>query len=60
MLFVLEFLDLFLPPDIIEACLFVLWRHLEYYLLYCTPTDPKDSLLPGYRGKKTGLDQTLI
>ncbi|KAL1257028.1 hypothetical protein QQF64_012573 [Cirrhinus molitorella] len=34
---------------IIETCLFVIWRHLEFYLLYCTPTDPKDSLLPGYR-----------
>ncbi|KAM3870428.1 nuclear pore complex protein Nup205 isoform 2-T2 [Diretmus argenteus] len=32
---------------VIETSLFVLWRHLEYYLLYCTPTDPKDSLLPG-------------
>nr|XP_020495420.1 nuclear pore complex protein Nup205 [Labrus bergylta] len=31
---------------VIETCLFVLWRHLEYYLLHCTPTDPKD-LLPG-------------
>uniref|UniRef100_A0A8B9L3G9 Nucleoporin 205 n=1 Tax=Astyanax mexicanus TaxID=7994 RepID=A0A8B9L3G9_ASTMX len=30
---------------IIETCLFVIWRHLEYYLLYCTPIDPKDSLL---------------
>uniref|UniRef100_A0A3B3Z9A5 Uncharacterized protein n=1 Tax=Periophthalmus magnuspinnatus TaxID=409849 RepID=A0A3B3Z9A5_9GOBI len=32
---------------IIETCLFVLWRHLEYYLLHCTPTDPKDSLMVG-------------
>ncbi|XP_037539378.1 nuclear pore complex protein Nup205 [Nematolebias whitei] len=32
---------------VIETSLFVLWRHLEYYLLHCTPTDPKDSLLPG-------------
>uniref|UniRef100_A0A8D3BRE2 Nucleoporin 205 n=1 Tax=Scophthalmus maximus TaxID=52904 RepID=A0A8D3BRE2_SCOMX len=32
---------------VIETCLFVLWRHLEYYLLHCTPTDPKNSLLPG-------------
>uniref|UniRef100_A0A8C9YLT5 Nucleoporin 205 n=1 Tax=Sander lucioperca TaxID=283035 RepID=A0A8C9YLT5_SANLU len=32
---------------VIETCLFVLWRHLEYYLLHCTPTDPKDSLMPG-------------
>uniref|UniRef100_A0A8C2I929 Nucleoporin 205 n=1 Tax=Cyprinus carpio TaxID=7962 RepID=A0A8C2I929_CYPCA len=36
---------------IIETCLFVIWRHLEFYLLYCTPTDPKDSLLPSYRGQ---------
>uniref|UniRef100_A0A672LR93 Nuclear pore complex protein Nup205-like n=1 Tax=Sinocyclocheilus grahami TaxID=75366 RepID=A0A672LR93_SINGR len=35
----------------IETCLFVIWRHLEFYLLYCTPTDPKDSLLPGFRGQ---------
>ncbi|XP_063052981.1 nuclear pore complex protein Nup205 [Engraulis encrasicolus] len=39
---------------IIETCLFVLWRHLEYYLLYCTPTDPKDSLLPGYKAASGG------
>ncbi|XP_014866480.1 PREDICTED: nuclear pore complex protein Nup205 [Poecilia mexicana] len=32
---------------VIETCLFVLWRHLEYYLLHCTPSDPKDSLLHG-------------
>ncbi|XP_071371563.1 nuclear pore complex protein Nup205 isoform X1 [Centroberyx affinis] len=41
---------------VIETCLFVLWRHLEYYLLYCTPSDPKDSLLPGasaYRSRLT-------
>ncbi|XP_053318181.1 nuclear pore complex protein Nup205 [Spea bombifrons] len=28
----------------IETCLFVLWWHLEYYLLHCTPSDPQDSL----------------
>lgn len=33
--------------DVIETCLFVLWRHLEYYLLHCTPSDPKDSVMPG-------------
>ncbi|KAM9377048.1 nuclear pore complex protein Nup205 isoform 2-T2 [Pholidichthys leucotaenia] len=41
---------------VIETSLFVLWRHLEYYLLHCTPTDPKDSLLPGaalYRSRLT-------
>ncbi|XP_062246685.1 nuclear pore complex protein Nup205 [Platichthys flesus] len=41
---------------VIETCLFVLWRHLEYYLLHCTPTDPKDSLMPGaslYRSRLT-------
>lgn len=35
------------PLDVIETCLFVLWRHLEYYLLHCTPSDPKDSVMPG-------------
>ncbi|XP_040294299.1 nuclear pore complex protein Nup205 isoform X3 [Bufo bufo] len=29
---------------IIETCLFILWRHLEYYLLQCTPSDGQDSL----------------
>lgn len=29
---------------IIETCLFILWRHLEYYLLHCTPMDSQDSL----------------
>lgn len=33
-----------LTPVIIETCLFILWRHLEYYLLHCTPTDSQDSL----------------
>lgn len=32
------------PAVIIETCLFILWRHLEYYLLHCTPTDSQDSL----------------
>ncbi|XP_043823780.1 nuclear pore complex protein Nup205 isoform X1 [Dromiciops gliroides] len=30
---------------IVETCLFIFWRHLEYYLLRCTPTDSQDSLL---------------
>uniref|UniRef100_H0V3Q7 Nucleoporin 205 n=1 Tax=Cavia porcellus TaxID=10141 RepID=H0V3Q7_CAVPO len=29
---------------IIETCLFVLWRHLEYYLLHCSPMNSQDSL----------------
>ncbi|XP_068134073.1 nuclear pore complex protein Nup205 isoform X2 [Hyperolius riggenbachi] len=29
---------------IIETCLFVLWRHLEYYLAQCTPSDSTDAL----------------
>ncbi|KFO18374.1 Nuclear pore complex protein Nup205 [Fukomys damarensis] len=29
---------------IIETCLFVLWRHLEYYMLYCSPMNSQDSL----------------
>uniref|UniRef100_A0A669EJ08 Nucleoporin 205 n=1 Tax=Oreochromis niloticus TaxID=8128 RepID=A0A669EJ08_ORENI len=47
---------------VIETCLFVLWRHLEYYLLHCIPTDPKDSLLPGstlYRSRR-GLSLSRV
>ncbi|CAI9734078.1 pore complex Nup205 [Octopus vulgaris] len=29
---------------IIENCLFILWRHLEYYLLHCVPLDQQPSL----------------
>ncbi|XP_064596049.1 nuclear pore complex protein Nup205-like [Liolophura sinensis] len=29
---------------IIENCLFVLWRHLEFYLLHCVPMDKQPSL----------------
>ncbi|KAM8974449.1 nuclear pore complex protein Nup205 isoform 2-T2 [Pelodytes ibericus] len=29
---------------IIETCLFILWRHLEYYLLHCSPSDTQESL----------------
>ena len=25
--------------DILENCLFIIWRHLEYYLLRCVPAD---------------------
>ena len=25
--------------DIIENCMFLLWRHLEFYLVYCSPAD---------------------
>ncbi|XP_077593961.1 nuclear pore complex protein Nup205 isoform X1 [Stigmatopora nigra] len=41
---------------IIETCLFVLWRHLEYYLLHCTPADPKDYPLPGATLYRSRLD----
>uniref|UniRef100_UPI00398EB3E1 nuclear pore complex protein Nup205 isoform X2 n=1 Tax=Pristiophorus japonicus TaxID=55135 RepID=UPI00398EB3E1 len=40
---------------IVENCLFILWRHLEYYFLYCSPSDAHDSLniLSGsYRGRR--------
>lgn len=40
---------------VIETSLFVLWRHLEYYLLHCTPADPKDSLLPGVSAYRSRL-----
>ncbi|XP_063402892.1 nuclear pore complex protein Nup205-like [Mytilus trossulus] len=29
---------------IIENCIFILWRHLEYYLVHCVPTDQQPSI----------------
>ncbi|XP_069713250.1 nuclear pore complex protein Nup205 isoform X2 [Phaenicophaeus curvirostris] len=34
-----------LCSHIIETCLFIFWRHLEHYLLHCTPADSQDPLL---------------
>uniref|UniRef100_A0A8C5FCT7 Nucleoporin 205 n=1 Tax=Gadus morhua TaxID=8049 RepID=A0A8C5FCT7_GADMO len=48
---------------VIETCLFVLWRHLEYYLMYCTPSDPKNALLPGansLQGSGRGLGLSRV
>ncbi|PKU47192.1 hypothetical protein llap_2499 [Limosa lapponica baueri] len=39
---------------IIETCLFILWRHLEHYLLRCTPTDSQDPLLSSRLSFKKG------
>ncbi|CAG2236944.1 NUP192 [Mytilus edulis] len=29
---------------IIENCIFILWRHLEYYLVHCVPNDQQPSI----------------
>ncbi|XP_008936195.1 PREDICTED: nuclear pore complex protein Nup205 [Merops nubicus] len=39
---------------IIETCLFILWRHLEHYLMHCTPTDSQDPLLSSRMSFKKG------
>ncbi|KAM4037197.1 nuclear pore complex protein Nup205 isoform 2-T2 [Anomaloglossus baeobatrachus] len=44
---------------IIETCLFVLWRHLEYYLLQCTPSDSQDSLFSGASFTSRRFQDTL-
>uniref|UniRef100_H3C417 Nucleoporin 205 n=1 Tax=Tetraodon nigroviridis TaxID=99883 RepID=H3C417_TETNG len=51
-----------LSSYVIETCLFVLWRHLEYYLLHYSPSDPKDPLLPGNRlyGSRLADDHCLL
>ncbi|KAM6437649.1 nuclear pore complex protein Nup205 [Liasis olivaceus] len=44
---------------IIETCLFILWRHLEHYLLHCTPADSQASLLaPRTQLKSRRLQET--
>lgn len=30
--------------DMVENCLFILWRHLEFYLIHCVPADQGTSL----------------
>jgi hypothetical protein len=37
-------LNLTVGADIIENCIFVLWRHLEYYLGNCIPADQQTSM----------------
>lgn len=40
---------------IVENCLFILWRHLEYYFLHCVPTDTHDfpnAMNVSYRGRE--------
>jgi len=37
-------LDVLAMADIIENCMFLLWRHLEFYLVYCNPVDALSSL----------------
>lgn len=46
--------------DIIEICLFILWRHLEHYLLHCTPTDSQDPLLFSRMSFKKGKLQGKV
>lgn len=46
--------------DVIEICLFILWRHLEHYLLHCTPTDSQDPLLSSRMSFKKGRLQGKI
>ena len=36
----------------VENLLFLLWRHLQYYLLHCTPVDPEPNFM------LTGINQT--
>ncbi|XP_075458683.1 nuclear pore complex protein Nup205 [Ascaphus truei] len=44
---------------IIETCLFILWRHLEYYLQHCTPSDTQDSLYSNTSFKSRRFQDTL-
>ncbi|XP_033102050.1 nuclear pore complex protein Nup205-like isoform X2 [Anneissia japonica] len=38
--------ELALKYYILENCLFLIWRHLEFYLIHCQPADSNHSLLP--------------
>ncbi|KAM4746874.1 nuclear pore complex protein Nup205 [Rhinophrynus dorsalis] len=44
---------------IIETCLFILWRHLEYYLLHCTTSDSQDSMFSSTSFSSRRLQDSL-
>lgn len=33
--------------DIVENCLFIIWRHLDFYFLHCIPSDEERRILAG-------------
>lgn len=33
--------------DIVENCLFIIWRHLDFYFLHCIPSDEERRMLAG-------------
>lgn len=41
--------------DILENCLFMLWRHLEYYLIHCVPVTQQSSLYQTQARRQTQL-----
>ena len=39
------FFDLrWFSPDVVENLLYLLWRHLTYYMVHCKPVDPELTL----------------
>ncbi|XP_062583322.1 nuclear pore complex protein Nup205-like [Saccostrea cucullata] len=40
---------------ILENCLFMLWRHLEYYLIHCVPVNQQTSSYPSQTRRHTQL-----
>lgn len=56
----IRLLHLDMSADIIETCLFILWRHLEHYLLHCTPTDSQDPLMSSRMSFQKGRLQGKI
>lgn len=54
-LYPIVFLDSVPSTDIVENLLYVLWSHLQFYLVYCKPIDPDSDLgVPGMAGM-TGM-----
>ncbi|XP_059166343.1 nuclear pore complex protein Nup205-like isoform X2 [Physella acuta] len=40
---------------IVENCLYILWRHLEFYLVHCIPADQSSMTAPTLMRHRTGL-----
>ena len=40
------------PSDILENCLYILWHHLDFYLLHCVPVEPGSTLFRAHMKKQ--------
>ncbi|KAH9505618.1 hypothetical protein Btru_056038 [Bulinus truncatus] len=40
---------------IVENCLYIIWRHMEFFLVHCIPADQSSMTTPSFLRHKTGI-----